>query len=59
MKCVAKPFANVISPDPHTQKSIGDSKTTVYKRIGSQILPEHFKTSPNALAKRVKGKAKE
>ncbi|KAJ6490022.1 hypothetical protein C8R45DRAFT_929312 [Mycena sanguinolenta] len=59
MKCVAKPFGNVISPDPRTQKSVGDNKIAVYKRIGSQILPEYFKTSPNALAKRVKGKAED
>lgn len=31
----------------------------VYKRIGSKILPELFENSPNALGKRVKGKAEE
>ncbi|KAF8132663.1 hypothetical protein K438DRAFT_1642241 [Mycena galopus ATCC 62051] len=35
----------------------GDSKIAVYKRIGGVILPDLFATSPNALAKRVKGKA--
>ncbi|KAJ7226227.1 hypothetical protein C8J57DRAFT_1586076, partial [Mycena rebaudengoi] len=37
----------------------GDSKIIVYKRIGKTILPQLFKTSPNALAKRVKGKAED
>ncbi|KAJ6506945.1 hypothetical protein C8R45DRAFT_1069843 [Mycena sanguinolenta] len=41
------------------EKSVGDNKRAVYKRIGSQIMPEYFKTSPNALAKRVKGKAED
>ncbi|KAF7377321.1 hypothetical protein MSAN_00152700 [Mycena sanguinolenta] len=41
------------------EKSIGDRKITVYKRIGGEIMPEYFEKSPNALAKRVKGKAED
>ncbi|KAJ7301738.1 hypothetical protein DFH08DRAFT_96508 [Mycena albidolilacea] len=42
-----------------TEGTKGDSKTAVYKRIGSKILPELFENSPNALGKRVKGKAED
>ncbi|KAJ7147188.1 hypothetical protein C8R43DRAFT_953368 [Mycena crocata] len=37
----------------------GDSKTIVYKRIGAEILPDIYKTHPNTLGKRVKGKAED
>ncbi|KAJ7494069.1 hypothetical protein FB451DRAFT_450903 [Mycena latifolia] len=37
----------------------GDSKIAVYKRIGRDILPDSYKTSPNALAKRVKSRAED
>ncbi|KAJ7321038.1 hypothetical protein DFH08DRAFT_970335 [Mycena albidolilacea] len=35
----------------------GESKIAVYKSIGSKIIPAMYATSPNALGKRVKGKA--
>ncbi|KAJ7608615.1 hypothetical protein DFH06DRAFT_1017570 [Mycena polygramma] len=41
------------------ENTSGDSKIAVYKRIGSEIMPEIFKVSPNALGKRVKGKAED
>ncbi|KAJ7362685.1 hypothetical protein DFH08DRAFT_799707 [Mycena albidolilacea] len=43
--------------DRKDENTSGDSKIAVYKHIGSVILPDLFATSPNALAKRVKGKA--
>ncbi|KAJ7315627.1 hypothetical protein DFH08DRAFT_657276, partial [Mycena albidolilacea] len=39
------------------ENTSGESKIAVYKRIGSKIFPAMYATSPNALGKRVKGKA--
>ncbi|KAJ7618839.1 hypothetical protein DFH06DRAFT_1061721 [Mycena polygramma] len=41
------------------ENTSGDSKIAVYKRIGGRILPDLFAKSPNALGKRVKGKAED
>ncbi|KAJ7809439.1 hypothetical protein B0H13DRAFT_2221068 [Mycena leptocephala] len=41
------------------ENTSGESKIAVYKRIGTKILPDLAQTSPNALAKRVKGKAED
>ncbi|KAJ7124037.1 hypothetical protein C8R46DRAFT_971700 [Mycena filopes] len=40
-----------------SENTSGDSKTAVFKRIGSVILPDLYAIAPNSLGKRVKGKA--
>ncbi|KAJ6495005.1 hypothetical protein DFH09DRAFT_350241 [Mycena vulgaris] len=41
------------------ENTSGESKISVYQRIGSVVLPELYKKSPHALAKRMKGKAED
>ncbi|KAK6974733.1 hypothetical protein R3P38DRAFT_2583646 [Favolaschia claudopus] len=48
---MASPLVTDIRP---LQNTVGDSKVVCYKRMGADIMPEYFATSPNTVGRRVK-----
>ncbi|KAK6974738.1 hypothetical protein R3P38DRAFT_2811606 [Favolaschia claudopus] len=40
--------------DSTDENTVGDSKVVCYKRMGADIMPEYFATSPNTVGRRVK-----
>ncbi|KAK6969305.1 hypothetical protein R3P38DRAFT_2588336 [Favolaschia claudopus] len=40
--------------DSTDENTVGDSKVVCYKRMGADIMPEYFATSPNTVGRRIK-----
>jgi hypothetical protein len=43
-------------PDNGVKNTSGETKVTVYKRIGEVVLPDLFKINPGVVGERVKSK---